>query len=66
MIPQPEYWLKNDQMGKEDWIIIACSFNLTLNFSIRPDITATGFARYYLRPIGDEWRIVLWQDESNI
>ena len=66
VIPQPENWMMNTQVGKEDWVIIACSFHLTLNYSIRPDITATGFARYYLKPVGNEWFIALWQDESNI
>ena len=66
MIPSTEYWMMNNQEGKEDWVIIACSFNLTLNYTIKPDISATGFARYYLKPVGDEWRIVIWHDESNI
>ena len=66
VIPQPENWSMNSQIGKEDWVIISCSFHLTLNYSIRPDITANGFARYYLKPVGNEWFIALWQDESNI
>ncbi|MCB5230967.1 MAG: hypothetical protein WCX83_02465 [Candidatus Cloacimonas sp.] len=65
-IPQEEFWLTDNQEGREDWIIIPVYFQLNLTVYTSSNISADGFARFYLRPEGEEWRIVIWRDESNI
>jgi hypothetical protein len=65
-IPHAEAWQTDEQEGREDWVIIPVYFNLTLTLYGSTDVSADGYARFHLRPEGDEWRIVIWRDESNI
>ncbi len=65
-IPQEEAWQKDNQQGREDWVIIPVYFNLILTLYGSANITADGYARFYLRPEGDGWKIIIWRDESNI
>jgi hypothetical protein len=54
-------------VGHEDWIIIPCNFDLILSYQeSNSSITANGIARFYLRPVGNGWKIAIWRDESNI
>lgn len=65
-IPQEDVWMTDNQVGREDWVIIPVFFNLSLTIYGTSNITADGYARFYLRPEGEEWRIIIWRDESNI
>lgn len=65
-IPQEEVWQQDSQPNREDWIIIPVYFNLVLTLYGSSNISADGYARFYLRPEGDEWKIIIWRDESNI
>lgn len=65
-IPNEEFWQQDNQSGREDWIIIPVYFNLTLTLYGNSNITADGYARFHLKPEGNEWRIIIWRDESNI
>jgi len=65
-IPQEDVWLTDNQEGREDWVIIPTYFTLSITIYGTSNITADGYARFYLRPEGDEWRIIIWRDESNI
>ncbi len=66
IIPQEEFWQSDNQAGREDWVIIPVYFNLVLTLFGTSNITADGYARFYLRPEGDKWEIIIWRDESNI
>jgi hypothetical protein len=65
-IPQEDAWLTDTQEGREDWVIIPVYFHLSLTLYSSSNISANGYARFYLRPEGNEWRIIIWRDESNI
>ena len=65
-IPQEQFWLTDNQEGREDWLIIPVYFQLNVTIFTSSNISANGYARFYLRPEGEEWRIVIWRDESNI
>ena len=65
-IPIEDVWHTDSQEGREDWIVIPVYFNLSLTLFSSTTISADGYARFYLRPEGDEWRIIIWRDESNI
>ena len=65
-IPPAEMWQLDNQMGHENWIIIACHFYLQLNYLSGNNITASGYARFHLRPMNDRWYIAIWIDESYI
>jgi len=65
-IPQEDVWLTDNQEGREDWVIIPTYFTLSITIFGTSNITADGYARFYLRPEGEEWRIIIWRDESNI
>lgn len=65
-IPHEDAWLTDNQQGREDWIIIPAFFNLAINIYGTSNITAEGYARFYLRPEGNEWRVIIWRDESNL
>lgn len=64
-IPPEENWEVDPQIGHEDWIVIACYFDLTLSYlASNSSIAASGVARFYLRPSGNRWYIAIWRDES--
>lgn len=65
-IPKEEAWQQDNQSGREDWVIIPVYFNLILTLYGSANITADGYARFYLRPEDNEWKIIIWRDESNI
>ena len=65
-IPHEDAWLTDNQEGREDWVIIPTYFHLSLTAFGSSNITADGYARFYLRPEGNEWRIIIWRDESHI
>jgi hypothetical protein len=65
-IPHESFWLTDDQEGREDWVIIPVFFNLSITLFGSSHISAEGYARFYLRPEMNEWRIIIWRDESNI
>ncbi|MBP8704813.1 MAG: hypothetical protein KBI19_02350 [Candidatus Cloacimonas sp.] len=66
-MPPSERWENDPEVGHEDWIIIPCNFDLILSYQeSNSSITANGIARFYLRPVGNGWKIAIWRDESNI
>ncbi len=65
-IPPENSWQKDMQDGREDWIIIPAYFNLMITVYGGSNISADGNARFYLKPEANEWKIVIWRDESNI
>ncbi len=67
MVPPEENWETDPELGHEDWIVIACNFDLTLTYlSSNSSLAAGGVARFYLRPSGNRWYIAIWRDESNL
>lgn len=66
-IPPEENWEADPELGHEDWVVIPCVFDLKLAFySSNSMITASGVARFYLKPANDRWYIAIWRDESNL
>ncbi|HRY84676.1 MAG TPA: hypothetical protein P5533_08595 [Candidatus Cloacimonadota bacterium] len=66
-IPPENAWDIDPEVGHEDWIVIPCSFDLTLTYlSSSTTITASGVARYYLYKAQNRWYIAIWRDESNL
>ncbi len=66
-IPPQELWETDPQVGHETWVVIPCGFDLQLQFNtISSSLTASGIARFYLRPERNRWYIVVWRDESNL
>ncbi len=66
-IPSQEFWEKDPQVGHESWVVIPCPFSLQLQYNaISSSLTASGIARFYLRPDNNVWHIVIWRDESNL
>lgn len=64
-IPPEENWENDPEIGHEDWIVIACYFDLTLSYyASNSSLAASGVARFYLRPQGNRWYIAIWRDES--
>ncbi len=63
-IPPQSNWENDTQTGHEKWVIIACPFYLHLFYSNQTDISASGFARFYLKQENDQWVIAMWVDES--
>lgn len=67
MVPPEENWETDPELGHEDWIVIACNFDLTLTYlSSNSSLAAGGVARFYLRPSENRWYIAIWRDESNL
>ncbi|MDD2230239.1 MAG: hypothetical protein PHY48_12605 [Candidatus Cloacimonetes bacterium] len=65
IIPPQDKWEQDPALGHEDWIIITCTFNLTLSYTAtNSSLNANGRASFYLRPVGDRWYIAIWRDES--
>lgn len=52
--------------GHEGWKIVSTYFNLNLTFLDGSNISALGYARFYLKPVDEEWKITIWRDESSI
>ncbi len=65
-IPPESSWIKDNESGHENWIIIPCYFNLKLSYYNSADYPSSGFARFYLKPENGNWVIAIWRDESNI
>ncbi|GAB1468949.1 hypothetical protein MASR2M64_17170 [Candidatus Cloacimonadota bacterium] len=66
-IPPQNKWEQDPALGHEDWIIITCTFNLTLSYTAtNSSLNANGRASFYLRPVGNRWYIAIWRDESYI
>jgi len=66
-IPPESSWEIDPQVGHEDWVIIPCMFDLKLSYyTSNSMITASGVARFYLKPMNNRWYIVIWRDESNL
>lgn len=66
-IPPENLWDIDPEVGHEDWIVIPCSFDLTLTYlSSSTTFTASGVARYYLYKTENRWYIAIWRDESNL
>ncbi|MCL2064569.1 MAG: hypothetical protein FWG98_09405 [Candidatus Cloacimonetes bacterium] len=65
-IPPQHLWQMDNQIGHENWIIIACPFYLHLSYISGSDMTASGFARFHLKPLNGRWYIAIWIDESYI
>ena len=66
-IPPEENWQNDPEVGHEAWIVIPCGFNLILSYrGSNSSFTASGVARFYLRPEKDRWYIAVWRDESNL
>lgn len=54
------------EIGHEGWKIVSTYFTLNLTFYSSTNISALGYARFYLKPVNEEWKIAIWRDESNI
>ncbi len=52
--------------GHEGWKIVSTYFTLNLTFLNSTNISALGYARFYLKPVNEEWKIAVWRDESSI
>ncbi len=66
-IPPEANWEEDPELGHEDWVVIPCSFDLKLSYySSNSMITASGIARFYLKPANNRWYIAIWRDESNL
>ncbi|NLO10900.1 MAG: hypothetical protein GX122_00495 [Candidatus Cloacimonetes bacterium] len=66
-IPPEENWEKDPEVGHEDWIVIACNFDLSLQYiTSNTIINAGGVARFYFKPMDNRWYIAVWRDESFI
>lgn len=57
---------KDTQEGHEAWLILSTYFHLDLIFNQGTNLNALGYARFYIRPVADEWKIAIWRDESNV
>ncbi|NLW19734.1 MAG: hypothetical protein GXY81_08620 [Candidatus Cloacimonetes bacterium] len=66
-IPPEDSWEKDPELGHEDWVVIPCSFDLKLTYyGSNSMLTASGIARFYLKPENNRWYIAIWRDESNL
>ncbi len=66
-IPPEESWEDDPELGHEDWVVIPCIFDLKLSYyASNSMITASGVARFYLKPADERWYIAIWRDESNL
>ena len=65
-IPPSDFWQLDNQIGQENWVIISTHFSLHLSYLSGNSITATGFARFHLKPKNERWYIAIWVDESYI
>lgn len=64
-IPQEDLWEEDPEAGHENWWIVTCFFELTLEFYNRSSNQyATGYSTFYLKPENDRWYIAIWRDES--
>ncbi|HPY95835.1 MAG TPA: hypothetical protein PL063_01335 [Candidatus Cloacimonadota bacterium] len=63
-IPPQSSWINDNQIGHENWVIILCPFYLHLYYNYSSDITAIGYARFYLKQEAGRWVIAIWVDES--
>ena len=66
-IPPEANWEKDPELGHEDWVVIPTPFDLKLSFyASNSMLTASGVARFYLKPANNRWYIAIWRDESNL
>ena len=66
-IPPESSWEKDPELGHEDWVVIPCNFDLKLTYyASNSMLTASGIARFYLKPENNRWYIAIWRDESNL
>ncbi|OQC08876.1 MAG: hypothetical protein BWX75_01390 [Candidatus Cloacimonetes bacterium ADurb.Bin088] len=66
-IPPETNWESDPELGHEDWWIIPCGFLLRLTFYENNSVlSASGVARFSVKPEGDRWYIAVWRDESNL
>jgi len=66
-IPPQELWEDDPTLGHETWVVIPCTFELSLLFNtISSSLSASGTARFYLKPQNNRWYIAIWRDESNL
>ena len=64
-VPPDSLW-NSAQTGEEEYnLIVPCYFDLRLSFETS-EILANGYARFFLTEEDDVWKIIRWQDESNI
>lgn len=67
LIPPEITWEEDPELGHEDWVVIPCGFDLKLSYyASNSMITASGIARFYLKPANNRWYIAIWRDESNL
>nr|MDK2850488.1 hypothetical protein [Candidatus Cloacimonadota bacterium] len=66
-IPPQELWEVDPALGRENWIVIPCYFDLILSYtSSNSSYVANGIARFYLVEEDGAWQIIIWRDESNL
>jgi hypothetical protein len=66
-IPPEDSWESDPELGHEGWVVIPCIFDLKLSYyATNSMITASGVARFYLKPADNRWYIAIWRDESNL
>ncbi len=63
-IPPQSAWVNDNQVGHENWIIIACPFYLSLQYTNFLGRSAFGYARFYMKMEDGRWVIAIWVDES--
>ncbi len=56
----------DSEVGHEGWKIVSTYFTLNLKFYDSTNISALGYARFYVKVVDEEWKIAIWRDESNI
>ncbi|MCB5246423.1 MAG: hypothetical protein PHD87_02885 [Candidatus Cloacimonetes bacterium] len=66
-VPPETNWEEDPELGHEDWVVIPCNFDLKLSYyASNSMLTASGIARFYLKPANNRWYIAIWRDESNL
>ena len=66
-IPPEEVWEIDMRPEHENWIIIPCTFTLSMSINNGSGtLSATGTARFYLASFDNTWYIMEWWDESNL
>ncbi len=65
--PPEEAWLDDDDPDHFDWKVIPTTFNLKLQIDTDANtfiISSWGSATFYLKPVQNEWKVVIWRDHS--
>ncbi len=64
-VPPDSLWNYTQTEDDGYYLIVPCYFDLRLSFETS-EIIANGYARFFLTEEDEVWKIIRWQDESNI